>query len=82
MAFAPGQRWISLAEPELGLGTLLRLDGRTVQVAFPASGTVRAYAAHAAPLQRAQFRAGDRISGQGRRLCRCGKPGTSKFSSL
>src|SRR5262249_8930777 len=31
-----------------------------------ASGTVRAYATHAAPLQRAQFRAGDRIAGHGR----------------
>ena len=66
MPFAPGQRWISLAEPELGLGTVLRVEGRTVQVVFAASGTLRAYATHAAPLQRAQFRAGDRISGKGR----------------
>jgi ATP-dependent helicase HepA len=66
MAFVPGQRWISLAEPELGLGTVLRVEGRTVQVVFAASGTLRAYATHAAPLQRAQFRPGDRISGGGR----------------
>jgi ATP-dependent helicase HepA len=66
MAFAPGQRWISVAEPELGLGTVLRVEGRTVQVAFAATGTVRAYAAHAAPLQRAEFRPGDRVSGAGR----------------
>lgn len=66
MAFAPGQRWISLAEPELGLGTVLRIDGRTVQLAFAASGTVRAYATHAAPLQRAQFRPGDKVAGGGR----------------
>jgi len=65
MAFAPGQRWISTAEPELGLGTVLRLDGRTVQLAFPASGLVRHYAAHAAPLARAEFRAGERIVGNG-----------------
>ena len=66
MAFAPGQRWISLAEPELGLGTVLRIEGRTVQLAFAATGTVRAYATHAAPLQRAQFRPGDRVSGDNR----------------
>jgi ATP-dependent helicase HepA len=66
MAFAPGQRWLSLAEPELGLGTVLRVEHRTVQVAFAATGTVRAYATHAAPLQRAQFRAGDKVAGGGR----------------
>ena len=66
MAFSPGQRWLSLAEPELGLGTVLRVEHRTVQVAFAATGTVRAYATHAAPLQRAQFRAGDKVAGGGR----------------
>jgi len=66
MAFSPGQRWLSLAEPELGLGTVLRVEHRTVQVAFAATGTVRAYATHAAPLQRAQFRAGDKVAGSGR----------------
>src|ERR1700751_1137817 len=68
MAFAPGQRWLSLAEPELGLGTVLRVEHRTVQLAFAATGTVRAYATHAAPLQRAQFRPGDRVTGHGRRF--------------
>jgi len=66
MTFAPGQRWLSLAEPELGLGTVLRVEHRTVQVAFAASGSVRAYATHGAPLQRAQFRPGDRVNGSGR----------------
>jgi len=65
MVFAPGQRWISTTEPELGLGTVLRLDGRTVQLAFPASGLVRHYAAQSAPLTRAEFRAGERIAGNG-----------------
>ena len=65
MTFAPGQRWISIAEPELGLGTVLRLDGRTVQFAFPASGVVRHYAAQGAPLTRAEFHVGDRIRGGG-----------------
>src|SRR4051812_21921092 len=65
MAFAPGQRWISTAEPELGLGTVLRVEGRTVQLAFPASGVVRQYAAQMAPLTRAEFRPGERVSGAG-----------------
>jgi ATP-dependent helicase HepA len=65
MAFVPGQRFISVAEPELGLGTVLRLVGRTVQLAFPASGVVRQYAMQSAPLARAEFRPGERISGAG-----------------
>ncbi len=65
MAFVPGQRFLSSAEPELGLGTVLRLAGRTVQLAFPASGVVRQYATQSAPLMRAEFRPGERISGGG-----------------
>ena len=34
MPFVPGQRWISNAEPELGLGTVLRIEGRQLQVLF------------------------------------------------
>ncbi len=63
--FAPGQRWISIAEPELGLGTLLRLDGRNVQVLFAAANVMRVYAAASAPLTRAEFRPGDRVNTQG-----------------
>ncbi|GAA0720791.1 RNA polymerase-associated protein RapA [Dokdonella soli] len=64
MAFVPGQRWISNAEPELGLGTVVRLDGRTVQVLFATAGVLRHYAMHAAPLARAEFRVGQRVAGQ------------------
>jgi len=67
--FVPGQRWISSAEPELGLGTVLRLNGRSVQIVFTATGVVRHYATAAAPLVRAAFRAGDRIRVDGRDLC-------------
>lgn len=66
MSFVPGQRWISNAEPELGLGTVVRLDGRTVQVLFATAGVLRLYAMHAAPLARAEFRVGQKISGQKR----------------
>ncbi len=57
----PGQRWISNAEPELGLGTVLRVEGRMVQLVYARTGTVRQYATHSAPLTRAQFRVGDMI---------------------
>ncbi|MEO7432874.1 MAG: RNA polymerase-associated protein RapA, partial [Dokdonella sp.] len=63
MAFIPGQRWISNAEPELGLGTVVRLEGRNVQVLFATAGVLRHYAMHAAPLARADFRVGQKVSG-------------------
>lgn len=65
MHFTPGQRWISNAEPELGLGTILRIEGRSIQVLFAKAGVLRHYAAHAAPLVRAEFRVGQKISGKG-----------------
>lgn len=63
--FEPGQRWISTAEPELGLGTILRVEGRGVQVLFAKAGVLRPYAVDSAPLVRAEFRAGQRVSGKG-----------------
>ena len=63
--FVPGQRWISTAEPELGLGTVLRVEGRGVQVLFAKAGVLRPYAIDSAPLLRAEFRAGQRVAGKG-----------------
>lgn len=63
--YVPGQRWISTAEPELGLGTVLRVEGRGVQVLFAKSGVLRPYATDSAPLVRAEFRAGQRVAGKG-----------------
>lgn len=65
MDYTPGQRWMSDAEPELGLGTVLRVDERAVQVLFAKSGVVRNYSAHGAPLARATFRVGQRVAGRG-----------------
>ncbi|MEO7199967.1 MAG: RNA polymerase-associated protein RapA [Dokdonella sp.] len=65
MALVPGQRWISNAEPELGLGTLLRIQGRSIQVLFATAGVLRQYAIQSAPLARAEFRVGQRILGKG-----------------
>ncbi len=62
MKFALGQRWISDTESELGLGTIVAIDGRMVTVLFPASGETRLYAQAEAPLTRVRFNAGDDIS--------------------
>lgn len=66
--FVPGQRWLSTAEPELGLGTVLRADARQVQVLFAATGTMRVYAVASAPLLRAAFRIGDKVNANGGRF--------------
>ncbi|MEZ5543728.1 MAG: RNA polymerase-associated protein RapA [Lysobacteraceae bacterium] len=66
--FIPGQRWFSTAEPELGLGTVMRVNGRAVQIVFTGSGVVRQYAGESAPLARAEFRAGDAVRVDGRDL--------------
>ncbi|HTD67172.1 MAG TPA: RNA polymerase-associated protein RapA, partial [Candidatus Limnocylindria bacterium] len=60
-SFRPGQRWISESEPELGLGSVLRVTTRTVTIVFGASGETREYARDNAPLRRVRFRAGDAI---------------------
>ncbi|HEX7326078.1 MAG TPA: RNA polymerase-associated protein RapA [Rhodanobacteraceae bacterium] len=65
MNYVPGQRWVSDAEPELGLGTVLRCNERALQVLFAKSGVVRNYAAGGAPLTRATFRVGQRVAGRG-----------------
>ena len=61
--FIPGQRWISDAETELGLGTILKVEHRTVTVVYLASGELRTYAIENAPLTRVWFDSGDRIKG-------------------
>ncbi|WP_428634941.1 SNF2-related protein, partial [Sedimenticola sp.] len=59
--FIPGQRWISEAELQLGLGTILTVEHRTVTVVFLASGETRTYARQSAPLTRVAFGAGDTV---------------------
>ncbi len=60
-SFIPGQRWISDAESELGLGTVLVNNGRQVTLVFMFSGETRIYAGETAPLTRVRFSRGDRI---------------------
>ena len=59
--FIPGQRWISDAEPQLGLGTILSVEHRTVSVHFLSTEDIRTYARQNAPLSRVAFSAGDKI---------------------
>ena len=59
--FVPGQRCVSVAEPELGLGKIVSIDRRFVEVAFPGNDRLRKYAAASAPLTRIVFKIGDSI---------------------
>ena len=59
--FIPGQRWISDAESELGLGTVLTSNARQVTLVFMFSGETRIYATETAALTRVRFSPGDRI---------------------
>jgi ATP-dependent helicase HepA len=61
----PGQRWYSTAEPELGLGTIKKVDKRALELLFTKAGMLRRYALTSAPLSRAEFRVGDQISNDG-----------------
>ena len=64
MTFALGQRWISDTETDLGLGTVVALDARTVTLMFAASEENRVYARSDAPVTRVIFNVGDVIDSQ------------------
>ncbi len=59
--FLPGQRWISDPETELGLGTVIKNNGRQVTIVFLYSGETRIYSTETAPLTRVQFHPGETI---------------------
>jgi ATP-dependent helicase HepA len=61
MTFSLGQRWISDAESELGLGTIVAIEGRMLTLLFPASGEQRLYAIQEAPVTRVRFNIGDEV---------------------
>ncbi len=64
MTFALGQRWISDTESDLGLGTVVAMDARTVTLMFAASEENRVYARHDAPVTRVTFNVGDQVESQ------------------
>lgn len=59
--FAPGQRWLSETQAELGLGLVISADFSTVQVHYPATQQTITYASRNAPLRRVFFEVGDTI---------------------
>jgi len=61
---SPGQRWISDTEIDMGLGTVLSVEHRTLTVVFFATGETRTYAKQTAPLTRVRFAPGDTIRNQ------------------
>ncbi len=60
--FIPGQRCISDAELQMGLGTIISVEQRTLTVLFLATGETRTYAKLTAPLTRVMFSIGDSIN--------------------
>ena len=61
MDFKIGQKWISNAEPDLGMGRVVDLAHRQVTIAFDLVSEVRTYAKEKAPLTRVRFDVGDVI---------------------
>jgi len=59
--FVIGQRWISEAEADLGLGIVLDVVNRRLTLSFPASGERRTYAIDNAPVSRVKYEVGERV---------------------
>ena len=62
--FHVGQRWISNTEPDLGLGAIISLSARSVDILFPACEEQRTYALASAPLTRLSFEIGDNVKSE------------------
>lgn len=60
--FVTGQRWISNTEADLGLGIVVDVANRRVELSFPAAAEQRVYAIDNAPLGRVIYPVGDRVS--------------------
>lgn len=62
--FVIGQRWVSHTETELGLGIIIGIEGRRVEISFPAADEQRIYATDTAPLTRIEHKPGETIRNQ------------------
>lgn len=60
--FSSGQRWVSTTEPALGLGVVIELTRRQVEMRFPAASETRIYAIDNAPLARVIYPNGEQIT--------------------
>ncbi len=58
--FSLQQRWYNSSEPELGVGSVVAVEGRDVTIFFAAREVTRQYAAESAPLVRALLSPGAR----------------------
>ena len=59
--YKPGQRFVSQSEPELGLGVVSEVQGRTVKFLFPLVGEVRLYRTDNAPVDRFILQPGETV---------------------
>ena len=59
IVFVPGQRFISQLEPDLGLGIVTEIQGRTVKFNFPAVNQCRMYRTDSAPVDRYVLQPGE-----------------------
>jgi ATP-dependent helicase HepA len=59
--FVPGQRWVSNTESELGLGIVVDIRNRRVEISFPAAGEQRTYAINNAPISRVHYQEGQDV---------------------
>ena len=59
--FVSGQRWISHTEAELGLGIVIDVANRRVELSFPSAAERRVYATDNAPLGRVIYPVDDKV---------------------
>ena len=59
MRIVPGQRWISSAEPDLGVGAVVSADGRLATLRFDRTGETRTFRVANAPISRYRLGKGD-----------------------
>ncbi|GAB4019604.1 MAG: RNA polymerase-associated protein RapA [Bdellovibrio sp.] len=64
MLFKVGQRYMSVTEPELGLGLVSSIEDKTIVVKFAGSEVDRRYRSQNAPLKRVLFETGDKLIDQ------------------
>ncbi|MFT4853598.1 MAG: ATP-dependent helicase HepA [Candidatus Azotimanducaceae bacterium] len=60
--FHEHQKWISTAEPELGIGRITQVSDRTVSLTYDLASEQRTYARQKAPLTRVEFKIGDLVT--------------------
>lgn len=64
MIFAIGQRYVSQAEPALGLGIVSEVSSRTVKISFASMGQVRIYRTENTPVERFVLQVGESVKSE------------------